>query len=120
MILGIGPDNTLLMRRTVQAPWEKLGSWPPALAAMTVLRNGVILGIGKDTTRWKQELSGTYKQIPLSQAVKGAATLKDGTLVAVGLENALWTRATLSSAWVQVPHSAPVVSVAAYPVACDP
>jgi hypothetical protein len=115
MILGIGTDNTLLMRKNLQAPWQKLASRPPALAAATVLRNGVILGVGKDTTLWKQELSGTYKQIPNSQTVKGAAVMRDGTLLGVGMDNQLWMRAMLTSPWSQVPGSGLVLSVAVLP-----
>ncbi|AKI99598.1 hypothetical protein ATI61_109210 [Archangium gephyra] len=115
MILGIGTDNSLLMRKTPQAPWEKLGSRQPALAAVTVLRNGVILGVGMDTLLWKQDLSGTYKQIPNSQAVKGAAMLPDGTLLGVGMDNQLWARVTLTTTWCLVPGSGPIISIAVMP-----
>ncbi|MDI1446417.1 tectonin domain-containing protein [Polyangium sp. 6x1] len=116
MILGLGTDNTLLLKKTVQAPWEKLGSRPPPLVAMIVLGNGVILGVGKDTTLWKQDLSGTYKQIPNSQGLKGGA-VRGRLLLGLGVDNMLYERSSfsLSTSWGKIANTGDVISLAVMP-----
>jgi hypothetical protein len=37
--------------------------------------------------------------------------LQDGTILGIGMDKYLWTRATLNSSWVQVPNSGSVIGV---------
>ncbi len=52
-----------------------------------------------------------WRKIPDSSAVLSVTPLRDGTIVGVGLDNLLYTRATLTSPWVQVPGSGAVLAV---------
>lgn len=57
----------------------------------------------------------SWTQVPNSGAVTSAAVLASGTIIGVGMDKGLWTRATLTSDWKQVPNSGAVIGVAAMP-----
>jgi hypothetical protein len=48
-----------------------------------------------------------------SGSVKGIAVQADGTIIGVGMDGTLLTRATLTSGWVQVANSGTVIAIAA-------
>jgi hypothetical protein len=37
--------------------------------------------------------------------------MPDGTILGIGMNNDLWTRATLNSNWIQIPNSSAVIGV---------
>ncbi len=56
-----------------------------------------------------------WTQIPGSGFVTSVTVMPNGTILGVGTDKSLWTRATLSSEWQQVPLSGSVTSVAVMP-----
>ena len=51
--------------------------------------------------------------IPASGAILGVAVLPDETILGIGMDRQLYTRATLNSGWVHVPNSGPLIAVMA-------
>lgn len=83
-----------------------------ATAADRVARHP-LLGVTPDNLLAVHEphASPFWRTLPGSGAIKALSCLPDGTLVGVGMDNALWTRASLTTAWVQVPSSQSVYDV---------
>ncbi|MDB9520560.1 hypothetical protein PN480_01150 [Dolichospermum circinale CS-1225] len=59
----------------------------------------------------EQLLSQKWVQVPNSGSVIGVTVMQDGTILGIGMDKYLWTRATLNSSWVQVPNSGSVIGV---------
>ena len=63
----------------------------------------------------EQVLSQKWVQVPNSGSVIGITVLPNGTILGIGTDNLLYTRATLNSNWVQVPNSGSVIGVTVLP-----
>ncbi|MEK8108195.1 papain-like cysteine protease family protein [Micromonospora sp. M12] len=113
--LGVGTDNQLWTRATLNSAWVQVPN-SGAVQAAVGLADGSFLGVGTDNTLWtRATLNSGWVQVPNSGSVQSVAVRPDGTFLGVGTGNDLWTRATLNSGWVPVPNSGNVQSVAVRP-----
>ena len=122
-VLGIGTDNLLYTRATLNAGTPQDSGWVQVpnsgyVMGATVLPDGAILGIGTDNTLWtRATLRSDWVQVPNSGRVIGVTVMRDGTILGIGTDNYLYTRATLGpgtpqdSGWVKVPNSGYAMSV---------
>ncbi|CAF1361304.1 unnamed protein product [Adineta steineri] len=128
-ILGISLDNQLWTRATLDSDWVQIQNSNGAsvggkyldnakVIGVTQLNNGTILGISSDYTLWtRATLDSDWVQIQNSNGVLvggkhldnakviGVTQLNDGTILGIGTDGILWTRATLDSDWVQIQNS---------------
>ena len=110
-IIGIGTDNQLYTRATLNSNWVGVpNAW--GFIGIVQLIDGTILGIGTDNQLWKRPtLTSPGEQVPNSGAVIAVTQLQDGAFLGVGKDYQLYTRATLNSNWVNVPNSGSVKAV---------
>jgi len=121
------PAEQSAQRVVLQFPWQKVPD-TGNLIGLAALKDGTILGVGTDNqlytrseaasllqTPLDKAPAGIWTHIPNSGAVKAITQLKDGTIVGVGMDQGLYTRATLTSSWVLVPGSHAVKSVTQLP-----
>ena len=90
-ILGIGTDNLLYTRATLNSNWVQVpGSG--SVIGITVLPNGTILGIGTDKLLYtRATLNSNWVQVPGSGSVIGITVLPNGTILGIGTDKLLWT-----------------------------
>lgn len=108
---------------SVGFPWRHVpGSG--SIIGLTVLRDGTVVGVGTDNFLWmlsgpaalsqavvETPAGGWWKKVPGSNTVIAVTQLQDGTILGVGTDNALYTRAALAGAWTQVASSKAVKAV---------
>ncbi|KAJ3285175.1 hypothetical protein HDU79_007507 [Rhizoclosmatium sp. JEL0117] len=113
-LAGVAPDNTFLSKPCLTCAWNTLTNPTKATDLVQMPDNSLIV-LGLDKTLYTcatLTVWDTCKNVPNSGAALSIDLLGDGTtLIGVGTDNQLYTRAGLSGAWVLVPGSGTVVDV---------
>ncbi|CAF1427750.1 unnamed protein product [Adineta steineri] len=106
-ILGIGTNNKLYTRATLNSDWIEVPNTMGAVIGVTQLQDGTILGIGTNNKLYtRATLSSDWIEVSNTMgAVIAVTQLHNGTILGIGTNNKLYTRATLSSDWIQVPNT---------------
>ncbi|MBO1048842.1 MAG: hypothetical protein HEQ10_14375 [Dolichospermum sp. DEX182a] len=86
-----------------------------SIGGPTGLRVDKIVGSYTAGFTKEQVLSQKWVQVPNSGSVIGITVLPNGTILGIGTDNLLYTRATLNSNWVQVPNSGAVIGITVLP-----
>jgi hypothetical protein len=86
-----------------------------SIGGPTGLRVDKIVGSYTAGFTEEQVLSQKWVQVPNSCCVIGVTVMPNGTILGVGTNNLLYTRANLNSNWVQVPNSCSVIGVTVMP-----
>ncbi|ORY47629.1 hypothetical protein BCR33DRAFT_764050 [Rhizoclosmatium globosum] len=113
-LAGVAPDNTFLSKPCLTCAWNTLTNPTKATDLVQMPDNSLIV-LGLDKTLYTcatLTVWDTCKNVPNSGAALSIDLLGDGTtLIGVGTDNQLYTRAGLSGAWVLVSGSGTVVDV---------
>ncbi|CAF4168074.1 unnamed protein product, partial [Adineta steineri] len=106
-ILGIGTNNKLYTRATLNSDWIQVPNTMGAVIGVTQLQDGTILGIGTNNKLYtRATLSSDWIEVSNTMgAVIAVTQLHNGTILGIGTNNKLYTRATLSSDWIEVPNT---------------
>lgn len=130
-IIGVGTDNKLWGRVQVTSPWIEMPlsgipvftstdtfeiltsliaySWNetrPAIQSIAALPDASLLAVSNKVLWVKSKPSCRgWWNVPNSGDVLAAVALPDGTIAAVGMDNALWTRPSLLANWVRAPEN---------------
>ena len=100
-ILGVGANNLLYTRDTLNSDWVLLSNNnSPPMVAVTAMKDGTLIGLGlyKCAT-----FDRNWVLVPNSNiAMRGVTVMNDETILGIGINKRLYTHATLHSEWVQV------------------
>ena len=101
-IIGVGTDGMLYSRPGLTGNWSKIQDNSSGLTSICTMNDGTgLLGGSKEqyilqkssyTSNWSEPISG-------SCCILGVAMGQDGTIVGVGTDNTLWSKASLNSGW---------------------
>jgi hypothetical protein len=111
VIIGVGTDNRLWVRRNV-AGWREVPDSGSVLGT-AVLPSGTIIAAGTDTNLYtRATLGARWTSVPNASGVIDVAVLPDGTIVGIGSDdNQLRSRKNLDAPWRPEPPSQPVHAV---------
>ena len=111
-VIGVGTDNVLYSKASINADWQNVSSPGERIYSIAIAPDGSIFAIGDGWQIWKKQ---SYKNLPSQQwqsqgscCVKAITIAPDGTFIGVGKENRLYTKPNykdLSSDWTVIPSS---------------
>ena len=113
--LGIGFDNLLYSKSSLNATWNGPLANSTGLLSIIQLNDGTFVCVGTENSLWKKStLTGSWRKItcPNSCCVTFITKMLDGTIAAVGTNGLIYTRTSLDSPWVLVDGSMTMSSVA--------
>jgi len=103
IIIGIGTDGKLYSRQGLSAPWELINDNTSNCQAVCTMNDGKgLLGIGANNIVRKTAYDANW-----SASVKNAccaisvAMGQDGTVIGVGTDNTLYSKAGVNDSWVK-------------------
>lgn len=111
-VIGVGTDNLLYSRPSVNDAWEKASSPGEQVYSIAIAPDGTTFAVGGGGGQlWSKQ---SYKNLPSQQwqsqgscCVKAITIAPDGTLIGVGTDNQLYTKSNykdLSPDWTG-PHN---------------
>ena len=101
IIIGIGTDGKLYSRQGLSAPWELINDNTTNCQAICTANDGKgLLGIGANSILRKTSYDANWSSsVKNSCCAISVAMGQDGTVVGVGTDNTLYSRATVTDAW---------------------
>jgi hypothetical protein len=111
-VIGVGTDNVLYSKASINDAWEKASSPGEQVYSIAIAPDGTIFAVGGGGGQlWSKQ---SYKNLPKQQwqsqgscCVKAITIAPDGTLIGVGTDNQLYTKPNykdLSPDWTG-PHN---------------
>ena len=118
-LIGVRTDNKAYVQHYLGAPWVAMTGTTPVISATVSRKVNQLAAAGADFRLYTRvsSSSGDWSVVATNNNVliKSVSTLLDGSLLAVGVDGLLYTRASETAPWVQIPGSGPVISAAAMP-----
>ncbi|KAJ3283172.1 hypothetical protein HDU79_009290, partial [Rhizoclosmatium sp. JEL0117] len=116
VMIGIAPDNSLWGKSSDSPsdPWISIPGPRGIDVVQAFYTDASAVVVADDFTLWNcptLEANVGCTQVPNSGSVKSVDQFSDGSFVAVGLDNQLYTRETLNAPWIFVPQSGKVVDI---------
>ncbi|ORY27558.1 hypothetical protein BCR33DRAFT_793779 [Rhizoclosmatium globosum] len=116
VVIGIAPDNSLWGKSSDSPsdPWISIPGPRGIDVVQAFYTDASAVVVADDFTLWNcptLEANVGCTQVPNSGSVKSVDQFSDGSFVAVGLDNQLYTRKTLNAPWIFVPQSGKVVDI---------
>lgn len=90
-LIGVGVDNFLYTRPTLNSKWSGRVDNSCCVKGVTVTSAGAVIGVGMDERLWiKEKLDYGWVQIPNSCCVKGIAIMPNDTIVGYTGDGLWW------------------------------
>jgi hypothetical protein len=112
--VAVGADKNLYQLPTLPiAAWSQIPN-SGVITAITVMHNGVILGIGINKGLYTRATPiSDWVEVPNSGYMVSVSIMPNGSILGVGPDGLLYTRTTLTSNWVKAPDTGGAVTSAA-------
>lgn len=110
--VGLGLDNLVCSAPDLAGPWAARAGTRP-VRAVDIMPDGSLVGVDMDHRLCVMNAIAEWTDIPNSGGMIGVTVMRDGTIVGVGTNNALFTRRLSDTAWTPVSGSGNVIDVAA-------
>lgn len=103
IIIGIGTDGNLYSRQGLSAPWERINDNTSNCQAICTMNDGKgLLGIGANNIVRKTAYDANWTaSVKNSCCAISVAMGQDGTVIGVGTDNTLYSKAGVNDAWVK-------------------
>jgi len=103
IIIGIGTDGKLYSRQGLSAPWELINDNTTNCQAICTMNDGKgLLGIGANNIVRKTSYDANWSaSVKNSCCAISVAMGQDGTVIGVGTDNTLYSKAGVNDAWVK-------------------
>jgi hypothetical protein len=103
IIIGIGTDGKLYSRQGLSAPWKQINDNTVNCQAVCTMNDGKgLLGIGANNIVRKSAYDANWSSsVKNSCCAISVAMGQDGTVVGVGTDNTLYSKAGVNDAWAK-------------------